>query len=92
MCTSGCAPRRLGRWFRVAQRHLRRHHNHLLDLSVHDLVGIELDASGTEWAEAGIAGATVTAMVVRGLVDRDSAARLVLTRDGRAVLDALLGE
>jgi hypothetical protein len=46
----------------------------------------------TEWAEAGITGATVTAMVVRGLVDRDSAARLVLTRDGRAVLDALLGD
>jgi hypothetical protein len=45
-------------------------------------------ASGTEWAEAGITGATVTAMVVRGLVDRDSVARLVLTRAGRAVLDA----
>jgi hypothetical protein len=30
-------------------------------------------------------------MVVRFLVDRDSAARLMLTRDGRAVLDALLG-
>jgi hypothetical protein len=49
-------------------------------------------ASGTEWAEAGITGAPVTAMVVRGLVDRGSAARLVLTHDGRAVLDALLGE
>jgi hypothetical protein len=31
-------------------------------------------------------------MVVRGLVDRDSAARLVLTRDGRAVPDAVLGD
>jgi hypothetical protein len=47
---------------------------------------------GTEWAQAGVTGATVTAMVVRGLVDRDAAARLELTPDGRAVLDALLGE
>jgi hypothetical protein len=31
-------------------------------------------------------------MVVRGLVDRDGAGRLVLTPDGRAVLDALLGD
>jgi hypothetical protein len=30
-------------------------------------------------------------MLVRGLVDRDAAARLVLTPHGRAVLDALLG-
>jgi hypothetical protein len=43
-------------------------------------------------AQAGVTGATVTAMIVRGLVDRDSAARLVLTPDGRAVLKALLGE
>ena len=48
-------------------------------------------ASGTEWAEAGVTGKTETAMVVRGLVDRDAAGRLVLTPDGRAVLDALLG-
>jgi VanZ family protein len=41
--------------------------------------------SGTEWAEAGVIGKTETAMVVRGLVDRDSAGRLVLTPDGRAV-------
>jgi hypothetical protein len=30
-------------------------------------------------------------MVVRGLIDRDAAGRLVLTPDGRAVLDALPG-
>jgi hypothetical protein len=62
------------------------------DLSTKERVLLFCLASGTEWAEAGITGATVTAMVVRGLVDRDSAARLVLTRDGRAVLDALPGE
>jgi hypothetical protein len=62
------------------------------ELSVPERVLLFCLASGTEWAEAGITGATVTAMVVRGLVDRNCAARLVLTRDGRAVLDALLGE
>jgi hypothetical protein len=31
--------------------------------------------------------ATVTSMLVRGLIDRDAAARLVLTPDGGAVLD-----
>jgi hypothetical protein len=63
-----------------------------IELSVPERVLLFCLASGTEWAEAGITGATVTAMVVRGLVERDSAARLTLTRDGRAVLDALLGE
>jgi hypothetical protein len=62
------------------------------DLSTSERVLLFCLASGTEWAEAGVTGATVTAMVVRGLVDRDAAARLVLTPDGRAVLDALLGE
>jgi hypothetical protein len=61
------------------------------DLSTPERVLLFCLASGTEWAEAGVTGATVTAMIVRGLVDRDSAARLVLTSDGRAVLDALLG-
>jgi hypothetical protein len=49
-------------------------------------------ASCTEWTEAGVTGATATAMVVRGLVDRDAPARLELTPDGRAALDALMGE
>jgi hypothetical protein len=31
-------------------------------------------------------------MVVRGLIDRDSAGRLVLTSDGPAVLNAMLGD
>jgi hypothetical protein len=47
-------------------------------------------AFGTEWEHAGVTGATEIAMLVRGLIDRD-AARLVLTPDGRAVLDALPG-
>jgi hypothetical protein len=40
-------------------------------------------ASGTEWAEAGVTGPTITQMV-------DAAGRLVLTPDGRKVLEALL--
>jgi hypothetical protein len=49
-------------------------------------------ASHTEWERAGIAGATVTAMVVKGLIERNAAAELALTKQGRAVLAALLGE
>jgi hypothetical protein len=49
-------------------------------------------ASGTEWERAGITGSTVTAMIVRGLIRRDSAGQLWLTNDGRAALDALLAK
>jgi hypothetical protein len=49
-------------------------------------------ASKTEWERAGIAGSTVTAMVVKGLIERNAAAELSLTKQGRAVLAALLGE
>jgi hypothetical protein len=62
------------------------------DLSTPERILLFCLASGTEWAQAGVTGATVTAMIVRGLVDRDSAARLVLRSDGRAVLNALLGD
>jgi hypothetical protein len=47
-------------------------------------------ASGTEWERAGITGPGVTAMVVKGLIERNSGDDLTLTKDGRAVLDALL--
>ena len=47
-------------------------------------------ASGTEWERAGITGANITAMVVRGLIERDTGNRLTLTDQGRAALDALL--
>jgi hypothetical protein len=49
-------------------------------------------ASGTEWAQAGVTGATATAMLVRGMVERDAAGRLELTPQGRAALDALLSK
>ena len=41
-------------------------------------------ASNTDWANAGVTGATVQHMVVRDLVDRD-AAGLTPTDQGRAV-------
>jgi hypothetical protein len=41
-------------------------------------------ASGTDWEHAGITGATVTAMVVRGLIERDAAGGLTLTPQVRA--------
>jgi hypothetical protein len=49
-------------------------------------------ASGTDWERAGITGSTVTNMIVRGLIRRDPAGRLWLTKDGRAALDALLDD
>jgi hypothetical protein len=52
------------------------------DLSTAELIMLFCLASGTEWAEAGVTGKTETAMVVRGLIDRDSAARLVPTSGG----------
>jgi hypothetical protein len=49
-------------------------------------------ASRTEWERAGITRATVTTTVVRGLIERDVAGGLTITKKGRAVLAALLGE
>ena len=49
-------------------------------------------ASKTEWERAGITGATVTAMMIKGLIERDAAGELTLTKQGRAVLAALLME
>ena len=60
------------------------------ELSVPERVLLFCVASGTEWARAGVTGATATAMVVRGLIERNSADELALTKDGRAVLDAIL--
>ena len=48
--------------------------------------------SDTDWEHAGITGMTVTAMFVRGLIQRDPAGRLRLTKEGRTVLAALLAK
>ena len=42
------------------------------------------------WERAGITPATVTTLVIRGLIERDVAGGLTITRQGRAVLAALL--
>ena len=47
-------------------------------------------ASGTDWERAGVPRATVTTMVVRGLIERDVAGGLTITNQGRAALMALL--
>jgi hypothetical protein len=43
------------------------------ELAVSERVLLFCLASGTEWAQAGVTGATATAMLVRGLVERDAA-------------------
>jgi len=47
-------------------------------------------ASGTDWQRAGITGETVTALVVKGLIERNSGGRLSLTEGGRETLRTLL--
>jgi hypothetical protein len=59
-------------------------------LAVRERVLLFCAASGTDWLHAGVAGETVTAMVVKGLVERDAAGVLALTDRGRAVLRAML--
>jgi hypothetical protein len=49
-------------------------------------------ATRTDWERAGVTRATVTTAVVRGLIERDVAGGLTITKQGRAVLAALLME
>jgi hypothetical protein len=42
-------------------------------LSVPERMLLFCIASDTDWQKAGITGATITAMVVKGLIDRDAA-------------------
>jgi hypothetical protein len=47
--------------------------------------------SGTDWQKASrVTGATVTAMVLKDLIERDAIGRLTLTGEGRAAVAALL--
>jgi hypothetical protein len=59
-------------------------------LSIPERALLFCDTSDTDWEHAGITGTTVTAMIVRGLIQRDPAGRLWLTKEGHAVLAALL--
>jgi hypothetical protein len=49
-------------------------------------------ASRTEWERAGITSTTVIAMMVKKLIEHDAGGELALTKQGRAVLAALLKE
>ena len=61
-------------------------------LSIPERVLLFCVASDTDWEHTGITGTTVTTMIVRGLIQRDPAGRLWLTKEGRAVLAALLAK
>jgi hypothetical protein len=53
-------------------------------LSVRERILLFCAASGTDWQHAGVTGEMVTAMAVKGLIERDAAARhLTLTERGR---------
>jgi hypothetical protein len=47
-------------------------------------------ANKTDWEHADVPGETVTAMVVKGLIECDAGGRLDLTEQGRAVLGSML--
>jgi hypothetical protein len=51
-------------------------------LSVRDRVLLLCVASETNWVQAGIAGEIMTAMIVKGLIERDAAGHLSLTDRG----------
>ena len=59
-------------------------------LTVRERVLLFCAASGTDWQHAGIPAETVTAMIVKGLIERNAAGHLALTDRGRAVLRAML--
>jgi hypothetical protein len=46
-------------------------------------------AGDTEWERTGITGATVTATIVRGLIERDAGNRLALTEQERVLLSCV---
>jgi hypothetical protein len=61
------------------------------ELTVLERVLLLCLASGTEWAQAGVTGATTTMMLVRGLVERDSTGGLKMAPRGREVFKVLIG-
>jgi len=64
----------------------------LAALSVSERVLLFCLASGTAWQKAGVTEKTALAMVIKGMVDRDTSGHLSLTKKGRDTLLALIGE
>jgi hypothetical protein len=56
----------------------KRLHAIRTELSIPERILLFCVASGTEWEWASVTGATVTVLVVRGLIERDAEGRLVL--------------
>jgi hypothetical protein len=69
---------------------LRQPENVAAGLSVLERLLLFCIASHTDWQKAGVTETTVTAMMVRGLIERDAGGRLSLTNDGREVPAGLL--
>jgi hypothetical protein len=59
-------------------------------LTVRERVALFCAASGTDPEHAGVPGATITGMMVKGLVERDTGGVIRPTDSGRAVLRAML--
>jgi hypothetical protein len=59
-------------------------------LTVRERVLLFCAASATDWEHAGVPGDTVTGMMVKGLIVRDTAGRLALTDRGRRAFLAML--
>jgi hypothetical protein len=59
-------------------------------LSVRERVLLFCIASDTDWLLARITAETATALLLKGLLQRDTTGRLSLTDRGRAVLRAML--
>jgi hypothetical protein len=76
----------------AAAPYLARVEGRMPSLGVPERVLLFCVASYTDWQKAGITGATITAMVVKGLLERDAVGTLTLTDRGRAVLQAMLSE
>jgi hypothetical protein len=61
------------------------------DLTVPERILLFCADAGAHWQKApGVTSATVAAMVLRGLVERDAAGRLSLSGEGRAAVEVLL--
>jgi hypothetical protein len=59
-------------------------------LSVTERVLLFCIGSDTDWQQAGVTHATAQQMMIRGLIDRQSAGSYALTDQGRAALEALM--
>ena len=61
------------------------------DLTVSERILLLCIDSGTDWQTASrVTTATVAAMVLKGLVERDAAGRLTLSGEGRAAVEVML--